>query len=252
MSTTNSSDAQASNHKQRRAEGTAAQLTDEQKNYALQFLTTEHFTLQGARTATISDSSGRAGLFLSTVSSSLVALAFVGQMSEMGVAFNAFALVLFPTLFFVGLVTFERTIQSGIEDMVYASGINRIRHFYQELVPQSKNYFILSAHDDAKGTLSNMSAVPGWWQLFLTTASTVMVINSVLVGVFVALLIHVLAAFDLFWLVLIGLLVFAVSVTLHYIYQMKQWAQAAERGKSIFPSEPDHLAKSSRVDEQPR
>src|SRR5205809_8600 len=117
-STDNKPDGTPAVNKPNDANSTADQLTDEQKNHALQFLTTEHFTLQSARSATISDSSSRAALFMSTVSSSLIALAFVGQMSEMGVAFNAFALVLFPTLFIIGLITFERTIQSGVEDMV--------------------------------------------------------------------------------------------------------------------------------------
>ncbi|MEO5953868.1 MAG: hypothetical protein ABIQ44_15505 [Chloroflexia bacterium] len=247
-STDNKSDDTSDLKKPDDARNIADQLTDEQKNHAVQFLTTEHFTLQSARSATISDSSSRASLFMSTVSSSLIALAFVGQMSELGTAFNAFALVLFPTLFFVGLVTFERTIQSGIEDMVYASGINRIRHFYQELVPQTSKYFILSAHDDAKGTLTNMAAVPGWWQLFLTTASTIMIVNSVLMGVFVALLVHVLVSFDLIWIVILGLAVFVVTVTLHHMYQMKQWALSGERGKSIFPSESDQPQNKAEAD----
>jgi hypothetical protein len=45
----------------------------------LQALTTEHFTLQTARSATIMESNGRSALFLSTVSSAVVALAFIGQ-----------------------------------------------------------------------------------------------------------------------------------------------------------------------------
>jgi hypothetical protein len=41
----------------------------------LQALTTEHFTLQTARSATIMETNGRSTLFLSTVSSAVVALA---------------------------------------------------------------------------------------------------------------------------------------------------------------------------------
>jgi hypothetical protein len=44
----------------------------------LQALTTEHFTLQTARSATIMETNGRSALFLSTVSSAVVALAFIG------------------------------------------------------------------------------------------------------------------------------------------------------------------------------
>jgi hypothetical protein len=42
-----------------------------------QFLTTEHFVLQTARTATIQEANWRASLFLTSVSSSTIALAFI-------------------------------------------------------------------------------------------------------------------------------------------------------------------------------
>jgi hypothetical protein len=40
---------------------------------AVTFVTTEHFTLQGARSSTISESTGRASMFLGSVSGGLVA-----------------------------------------------------------------------------------------------------------------------------------------------------------------------------------
>ena len=71
-------------------------------------MTTVHFVLQGARAATISESSGRARMFLAAVSGGLVALGLVATASSVGTAFYAFGLVVLPTLAFVGLVTFER------------------------------------------------------------------------------------------------------------------------------------------------
>jgi hypothetical protein len=41
---------------------------------AVSFVTTEHFTLQGARSSTIAEATGRATMFLSAVSGGLVAL----------------------------------------------------------------------------------------------------------------------------------------------------------------------------------
>jgi hypothetical protein len=78
---------------------------------AVTFVTTEHFVLQGARSATIAESTGRASMFLAAVSGGLVALGLVATASSVGTAFYAFALVLLPTLAFVGLVTFERVLQ---------------------------------------------------------------------------------------------------------------------------------------------
>ena len=45
-------------------------------------------------------------------SSTLIALAFVGQISHLGTDFFIFGLVLFPSLFFMGLVTFEWVLQA--------------------------------------------------------------------------------------------------------------------------------------------
>ena len=56
--------------------------------------TTEHFNLQTARAATISEANGRATIYLAALSSNLIALAFFGQMSHLGPAFYAFALIL--------------------------------------------------------------------------------------------------------------------------------------------------------------
>ena len=84
---------------------------------AVTFVTTEHFTLQGARSSTISESTGRASVFLGAVSGGLIALGLVATAAKTGVAFYAFGLILLPTLAFVGLATFHRVLQSGIEDL---------------------------------------------------------------------------------------------------------------------------------------
>jgi hypothetical protein len=46
------------------------------------FVTTEHFTLQGARAATIAESTGRASMFLASVSGGLVALGLVATAAD--------------------------------------------------------------------------------------------------------------------------------------------------------------------------
>lgn len=86
-------------------------------------MTTEHFTLQGARSSTIAESVGRATMFFTSVSGGLVALGLVATAAHVGTAFYAFGLVLLPTLTFVGVVTFERAVQSGVEDHGYAWAI---------------------------------------------------------------------------------------------------------------------------------
>jgi hypothetical protein len=58
---------------------------------AVTFVTTEHFTLQGARAATIAGSTGRASMFLFSVSGGLVALGLVATSSRVGTTFYAFS-----------------------------------------------------------------------------------------------------------------------------------------------------------------
>src|SRR5437763_16877600 len=104
-------------------------------------MTTEHLHLQTARSSAIAEANGRSSLFVGAVSSGLVALAFVGQISHLSTAFFVFSLVVLPTLLFMGLITFERVLQSGSADYVYAVGITRIRHLYLEYAPQLQPYF---------------------------------------------------------------------------------------------------------------
>lgn len=203
----------------------------------LQILITEHTNLQAARSATIFEANGRTTLFLGAVSSSIVALAFVGQMAEMGQAFFIFALILLPSLIFLGLVTFIRVNQTGIEDMICARGINRIRHYYTEVAPLAKDYFILSTHDDMLGYLQNMGGQVSIFQQFVSTAGLVSVINSILTAVFAGLLIISLFKASLLVGITIGVGVFVVSVALYMRYQHQHWKENEKHMKVLFPSE---------------
>ena len=102
---------------------------------AATFATTEHFNLQTARAITVSEANGRAGIYLAALSCNLIALAFIGQMSQLGVAFYAFALILLPVLAFVAVSTFLRLVQSSIEEIAYAHRIGLLRGFYLRLAP---------------------------------------------------------------------------------------------------------------------
>ena len=131
----------------------------------LQALTTEHFTLQTARSATIMESNGRSALFLSTVSSAVVALAFIGQVADVGQPFFLFALAVLPTLFLLGLLTYLRLAQSASEDLLYSRAINRIRRYYLDLDPAAPSWFLLGGHDDIHGVMANMGLVTSNWHL---------------------------------------------------------------------------------------
>src|SRR3712207_4695031 len=145
--------------------------------------TTEHFNLQTARAATISEANGRASIYLAAVSSNLIALAFIGQMSRLGVAFYAFALILLPVVAFVGVVTFLRLVQSSIEDIAYAHRIALLRSFYLRLSPELQSYLVVVRDTGSAGApLHGERLTPSAWQLTLTVAGMVAVVNSVVVA----------------------------------------------------------------------
>jgi hypothetical protein len=93
-------------------------------------LTTEHFTLQGARSSTISEAGARSALFLGSVSSTLIAIGFIASVAGDTELFHAFVLVVLPTLYFVGIFTWMRLVESSVEDIFYGRAINRIRNHY--------------------------------------------------------------------------------------------------------------------------
>jgi hypothetical protein len=135
--------------------------------------------LQGARAATIAESTGRANMFLAAVSGGLVALGLVATASSVGAAFYGFGLVLLPTLALIGLVTFERTLQTSMEDTEYARRIALLRRYYFERAPEIARYLL----DVPPAERLRMERVPGdRWQGYRTVAGMVAAVTAVLAG----------------------------------------------------------------------
>jgi hypothetical protein len=211
-------------------------------------LTTEHFTLQTARSATIADSNGRAALYLSTVSGAVVALAFIGQVARVGQAFFLFALALLPALVLLGVLTYLRLLQTAVEDLFYGRAINRIRRHYVDLDPDAARWFLLSGCDDPTAVMVNMGlATPeakhSRWHLLSHTASMVAVVTSIIVGVFVALVANAVGAGRLPTAAgaTVGVLVTAVCTAVFGWHQARRWRAAEDSVPSMFPSPPRQL-----------
>jgi hypothetical protein len=149
---------------------------------AATFATTEHFNLQTARAMTVSEANGRASIYLAALSGNLVALAFIGQMSRLGAAFYAFALILLPVLAFVGVVTFVRLVQASIEDIAFAHRIGLLRSFYLRLSPELEPYLVVRREAGSSAPSDGERLAPSAWQLTLTAAGMVAVVNSVVVA----------------------------------------------------------------------
>jgi hypothetical protein len=206
----------------------------------LQALTTEHFTLQTARSATIMEANGRSALFLSTVSSAVVALAFIGQVADVGQPFFLFALALLPALFCLGLLSYLRLTQNASEDLLYARAINRIRRYYLELDPAAPSWFLLGGHDDIHGVTANMGMVSSSRHLLSHTATMVAVTTSMIGGVFVAMAVGGLGAgrVPVAVAAAAGVLVSVALTAALWRDQARRWRTAEQRVPSSGPSEP--------------
>jgi hypothetical protein len=152
---------------------------------AVSFVTTEHFVLEGARSATIAESNGRASVFLGSVSGGLIALGFIGQASHLGTAFYAFGLIILPTLAFLGFTTFHRVFQAGEEDARCAQRIANLRAFYFDAAPEVERYLLSvppAQRLEAQGIRASST------QKFLSMPGTLAVITAILAGSTVGLL----------------------------------------------------------------
>src|SRR5262249_42101883 len=127
-------------------------------------------------------------------------------------------------------------IQSTYAVIIYARGINRIRHFYVTSAPQLQPYFILSTYDDTESVVRGVGIHVSWWQTFLTAPGMIAVINSVVVGVFAGLLLTSLFKLSLLVCTIVGIVVFLVSVGIHQWHNWQQFKSSERSVPTLFPS----------------
>ena len=203
--------------------GPGAQGAADPRPAAVSVITTEHFTLQGARSSTISESTGRASMFLSAISGGLVALGLIATATRVGTAFYVLGLIVLPTLAFVGLVTADRTLQSGIEDLGYARRIAVLRGYYFEVAPEIAPYLMSVPQAERLHMQGLRQEV---WQGFLTVSGMVSVVTAVLAGSTVGLLVTLLSGHSLVAAVGCGVVVGIVVLAAMIRYQRRAWNRA--------------------------
>ena len=163
-------------------------------------------------------------MFLSAVSGGLVALGLIATASRVGTAFYAFGLVLLPTLVFIGVVTFERVLQSGIEDRGYARRIALLRGYYFDSAPELTPYLMSVPEPERLRVLGFWG---GRWAGFRTVAGMVAVITAVLAGSATALLAAVASGHSLAAALAAGSVVALAALAALMRYQRSTWEQAA-------------------------
>jgi hypothetical protein len=142
-------------------------------------LVTEHFALQSVASSTISESGNRAAIYLSALSSGLVAIGFASSSPR---ALAALAFSVFPTVFILGYFTIVRLIDTSVQNIVALRRIEVIRRYYASLLPTAPAYFEPdTASESARGVRYRGGSI------LFTMASMIILVNSVLGGATIAL-----------------------------------------------------------------
>jgi hypothetical protein len=189
---------------------------DARRTALLSALTTEHFVLQTASSSTISEAAGRSSLYIFALSSSLVAIGFLSQSPDVLVPVVA---VVLPALFILGIFTVARLVDTVAENMLYLTGIARIRGHYRSLIPDGPAYFSAET-----GRWPEGPAVPSLFHgpiiAFLgTTASMIAFIDSVVAGIGTTLLMTSLAGLPLVVGVIAGIGAVVVLMVAFLLYE---------------------------------
>lgn len=204
--------------------------------HALQILSAEHWSLLAARNLGYTESMSRASMFIAALSGAVIALALVGQATDFGRGFVAFALVLLPVVYFLGISTVARLSQNNYEDAVWVQGMNRIRHAYLELAPELWPYFVTSRYDDRRGVLLTSMAMRrplSRLQPFASVLGVVGVVDSVVAGAIAGI-----AALELGtgWSLASGGLAFSCSLAGFIAFARWRIARITTRIESRFPA----------------
>jgi hypothetical protein len=142
-------------------------------------LVTEHFVLQSTASSTISESGSRVSIYLSALSSGLVAIGFASSTPH---ALASLAFTVLPTVFILGWFTAVRLIDTSVANIISQRRMERIRAYYASLAALAPPYF--ESDDSVAG---NHGVRYGRWSFLFTMASMVIVVNSVLGGATIAL-----------------------------------------------------------------
>ena len=156
---------------------------------AIQILSTEHWSLLGARSLAYNEAFVRGGMFLTFLSMSFVALALLAQGMSFGDQFLTVAAIVLAFDLVIGIATYGRISGANGDDLRALHGMARIRHAYVELAPIVDQYFTTPTHDDLESVLLSYGKLPdsyiGQVAYALTTSGGMIgVIVSMVGGVF--------------------------------------------------------------------
>jgi hypothetical protein len=142
-------------------------------------LVTEHFVLQGISSSTTSEGGSRVSIYLSALSSGLVAMGFASSSHR---ALESLAFTVLPVVFILGCFTIVRLTDTSVANVVSQRRMEMITAYYASIHRPLAGYFGVGGEGTRKHGVQY-----GRWSFLFTMASMVIVVNSVVGGATVAL-----------------------------------------------------------------
>jgi hypothetical protein len=170
--------------------------------------------------ATISESNGRASVFLDGVSAGLIALVFESTRGVGPVGRMIFQVLVLTPLVFLGLVAFVRCLEIAIDDWEFVTRITRLQCTCDQLVPELAPLMSQAVADD--GLVAMLS--PKWqpFQKMLNVA----VITSAVVGGDAGVIVFWVSRL-LYLAIAVGAAAGALALGWASWYQWRHWCRAS-------------------------
>jgi hypothetical protein len=206
----------------------------------LQILSTEHWSLLASRSLAWNESFSRTGMFLSTLSGAIIALALVAQATAFGEGFRLFALVILPVVLIVGVGTVLRLGMSNYHESQCVIGLNRIRAAYMELAPDLERYLVMGTTDDMRGVFLTAAIPPGtsWAALmFASTPLLVVALEGLIVAAVVAIIVFQAGGGTVLALA-VGAIGFVITIAAFGWYSNRAVRKSLDEREVMFPTKP--------------
>jgi hypothetical protein len=204
--------------------------TREQESAFFTAVTTEHFVMQTAIGATLSEAQQRASMFISVLTGGLVAMGFVTQANEILLPFAATVL---PAVFVMGVITVLRLTDISMENSMAHIAIARARRHYRSLSPQAEAFFTSRLGrwpENAKDPALRAGSFLAYWT---SAASMVAAIDALVGAAAVTLLLRLGAGAGLLISLLAGGALAAAVLVAFFYYQRRRIFEVSRLAKEL-------------------
>jgi hypothetical protein len=182
-------------------------------------MTTEHFVMQTAIDAALSEAQSRSNMFIGALAGALVAMGFATQSEGI---FLPFVATVLPAIFVMGVFTVLRLVDVSVESARAEIRIAVIRRFYRSLGGDAEALFSPELGrwpEGRENPATRLGPFVGYWT---SAAAMIAAIDAVLAAAWIVLLLRLGAGLGLIVAIPIGAAVaLGLLVAFHYLQKMR-------------------------------